>query len=285
MGRKFYHYRSLLISEINNQKMYCKTVDEKKMYYEVIGNLNSADSIVFLNGLSQTTESWGIVTPFFEDSHKIILMDFIFQGQSDKETDVRDFNTHAGDVLSVLDLLGVNETIIVGLSYGSLVAQHFAVLFPERLKKLVLISTFAHKTPYYEAIELSWKNALKFGGYSLMLDVMLPYVLSEDYFENPLIPVDLFKLSKKDAGDSKSLAKLMQATTERKDFRQQLTKIQCETLVIHGQHDALFPVSLAEVVATQIPNSKLIVIENAGHTLNIEAVDRVYEAINDFIVV
>ena len=146
--------------------MYCKTKDNKNIYFELKGNLSSTQTIIFLNGLSQTTLAWGLVTPYFEKEYKILLIDFIFQGQSDNEGEVRDFNMHSTDVLSIMENLSVDNPIIVGLSYGSLVAQHFAVLYPEKLKKMILISTFAHKTPYYEAIELSWMNALKFGGYS-----------------------------------------------------------------------------------------------------------------------
>jgi 3-oxoadipate enol-lactonase len=263
--------------------MYCRTLDKQNIYYEVKGNLQTENSIVFLNGLSQTTDSWGLVIPFFEKDYKLILIDFIFQGKSDKKGVAREFNIHAIDVLSVLDTLGLYNNILVGLSYGSLVAQHFAVQYPDRIKKVVLISTFAHKSPYYEAIELSWKNALKFGGYSLMLDVMLPYVLSEGYFENPLIPIELFKSVKQDLVDPKSLAKLMKATSEREDYRQELTKIKCETLVIHGRYDSLFSVYMGEAVADHIPNSEFMIIENAGHTLNIEAVDKVAKGIIDFI--
>jgi pimeloyl-ACP methyl ester carboxylesterase len=263
--------------------MYCKTKDNKNIYFELKGNLSSTQTIIFLNGLSQTTLAWGLVTPYFEKEYKILLIDFIFQGQSDNEGEVRDFNMHSNDVLSIMENLSVDNPIIVGLSYGSLVAQHFAVLYPEKLKKMILISTFAHKTPYYEAIELSWMNALKFGGYSLMLDVMLPYVLSDVYFEKPLIPIDFFKSTKKDVVDAKSLSKLMQATAERKDFRQELSKVQCKTLVIHGRLDGLFPVYLGQEVANQIKNSKFTIIENAGHTLNIEEVDKVSNCILDFI--
>ena len=263
--------------------MYCKTKDNKNIYFELKGNLSSTQTIIFLNGLSQTTLAWGLVTPYFEKEYKILLIDFIFQGQSDNEGEVRDFDMHSSDVMSIMENLSINNPIIVGLSYGSLVAQHFAVLYPEKLKKMILISTFAHKTPYYEAIELSWMNALKYGGYSLMLDVMLPYVLSDVYFEKPLIPIDFFKSTKKDVVDAKSLSKLMQATAERKDFRQELSKVQCKTLVIHGRLDGLFPVYLGQEVANQIKNSKFTIIENAGHTLNIEEVDKVSNCILDFI--
>ena len=67
-------------------------------------------------------------------------MDFIFQGKSDKTGEWRDFDTHANDVISVLDYLKIKQPNIVGLSYGSIVAQNMAFKNPERISKLILIS-------------------------------------------------------------------------------------------------------------------------------------------------
>ncbi len=263
--------------------MKCTTFDGKSIYYEVQGNINSSKTIIFLNGLSQSTVSWGLLTPYFFKDYKIILMDFIFQGQSDKEGEVRDFDTHAKDVLTVMDTLEIQKISIVGLSYGSLVGQHFALLYPERLQNLILLSTFAHKTPYYEAIELSWRRSLDQGGYSLMLDVMMPFVLSDTYFNNPLIPIDLLKQSRQDLIEAKSLTKLMQATADRKDYRPFLKQVNTPTLVIHGQLDNLFHVDLGKAVADAIPNATFIIIQNAGHTLNLEATSIVAQHIINFI--
>ena len=263
--------------------MHCNTSDNKKIYFEVIGNENADKSIVFLNGLSQTTQSWGFITPYFQVNHRIILIDFIFQGNSDKESEIRDFDTHANDVIAVLNELGINIAIVVGLSYGSIVAQHMAVNYPDRINKLILLSTFANKTPYYEAIELSWRRALDLGGYSLMLDVMLPFVLSDNYFQNPIIPIDLLKSARKDMVEAVSLKKLMEATAQRKDYLKELNKIKTPTLVVHGRQDNLFPVYLGQAVADNISNSKLIVLEEAGHTLNIEAFAVVAKHIIDFL--
>ena len=166
--------------------MICKTTDNLNIYFEVQGNEQARETIVLLNGLSQSTVSWILTTPHFKNDFKIVLIDFIFQGQSDKMGESRNFDTHARDVISVLDFLKLDKVIIAGLSYGSLVAQNFSVNYPNRVSKLILISTFALKTPYYEAIELSWWRALEFGGYGLMLDIMLPNVLSEGYFKYPL---------------------------------------------------------------------------------------------------
>lgn len=264
--------------------MYCKTADAQNLYYEVQGNVAAPEAIVFLNGLTQSTLSWALMTPHFKTRFKLILLDFIFQGQSDKGGNWRTFDQHAADVKCVIDKEQISSVFIVGLSYGSIVAQHFAVLFPLAVKKLVLISTFAHKTPYYEAIELAWWRALEAGGYNLLLDIMLPSVLSENYFDNPLIPIQAMKEMRKETNQNKdALLNLMRATKERDDYRNELTKITAPTLIIQGEKDLLLPVHLASEVHLNIKGSRLVVIGNAGHTLNLEHVPEVCKHLLDFI--
>jgi 3-oxoadipate enol-lactonase len=264
--------------------MFCKTTDQLNIYFEIIGNQQAKETIVLLNGLSQSTISWSLTTPYLITDYRVVLIDFIFQGQSDKIGESRSFDTHANDVLSVLDTLKIDKVCIAGLSYGSLVAQNFAVNHPQRVSKLILMSTFALKTPYYEAIELSWWRALEFGGYGLMLDIMLPTVLSEGYFKNPLFPIDLMKQARQEANEDKNaLFKLMKATKERPDYRSELKKLNLPSLVIQGEKDTLFPVHMAQEVSEAITNSKLIIIPNVGHTLNLEAISQIVKAIKEFV--
>jgi 3-oxoadipate enol-lactonase len=264
--------------------MIAKTYDNLNLYYEIQGNLQAPETLVFLNGLTQSTLSWFFVLPFFKDNYRIILIDFIFQGQSDKTGEWRNFDTHAKDVMSVLEKEQIKKASIIGLSYGSLVAQHLAVNHSQNLNKLVLLSTFAHKTPYYEAIELGWWRALEIGGYSLLLDIMLPSVLSENYFKTPIIPIDLMKASRKEVNENTdAIFKLMRATKERGDYRATLQKIIAPTLIIQGEKDLLLPVHLAQEVHKNIPNSKLKVLLNAGHTLNLEHVQEVSEEVLRFL--
>lgn len=263
--------------------MYCKTNDNLNIYYEIHGNEQALKTIVFLNGLSQTTLAWVLTVPYFKEQYKIILIDFIFQGQSDKTGEWRNFDQHAQDVVTILNHLKIESAIIAGLSYGSLVAQHLAVHFPQRLSRLILMATFAHKTPYYEAIELSWWRALEFGGYPLMLDIMLPSVLSEQYFTNPLIPIEMMKQARQELNEDKqALFKLMRATKERGDYRSELKKIKTPTLVIQGEKDALFPPHMAKEVAQAISGARLEIIPFAGHTLNLEAVPAMSQLIANF---
>lgn len=264
--------------------MLFKTSDNLDIYYEITGNTQSKKTLVFLNGLSQSTVAWFLMLPYFKEEYQVILVDFIFQGQSSKNAEWRSFDRHAQDVNELLEELKITHINLAGLSYGSLVAQHMALLYPQKINKLVLMSTFAHKTPYYNAIETAWWNALQVGGYSLMLDVMLPSVLGENYFKNPIIPIDLMKQARTDTNsNSDALFKLMRATRERPDYRPMLKDIAIPTLIIHGEKDLLLSVHLAQEVHKAIPGSVLEVIPNVGHTLNLEAIAQTSQLILDFL--
>ena len=259
------------------------TNDGKEIYYEVVGNAAALETVVFLNGLTQSVLSWSMVVPYFQEKYRIVLMDFVFQGRSSKDTEWRNFDQHAADVARLIKQVCGEPVYIVGLSYGSIAAQHLLVNHPAVVKKAVLMSGIAHKTPYYEAVEKSWWSALETGGFSLMLDVMMPMVLSEHYFANPIIPIEQMKQNRRDMSvGSEALFKLMRATKEREDYRQKLALVKKPVLVLHGEADKLFPVELGKTVAESIPNAKFMAIRGAGHTLNLEKVPAVCEAILSF---
>jgi pimeloyl-ACP methyl ester carboxylesterase len=264
--------------------MYYKTSDNLNLYYEIHGNLKSKKHLIFLNGITQSSIAWNLVLPSFISDYQIIVCDFIFQGKSDKKGDARNFDQHAADIYGLLGFLNISKINLVGLSYGSLVAQHFALNHPEKVKKLFLISSFAHQTPYLEAMSYAWGRALDIGGYSLMFDIMLPVVLSEGYFDNPLISPEALKVARENINtEPAALKKLMQATYERGDYREKLRAIKNPTLVIHGEKDSLLPVHMAKAVADAIEGSKFEIIPNAGHTLNLEAISQTVKLIKEFI--
>ncbi|MCS7072886.1 MAG: alpha/beta hydrolase [Bacteroidia bacterium] len=257
--------------------------DGLQLYYEIHGNTSASQRLILLNGVTQSTLAWYFLLPSFQ-TYEVVLVDFIFQGQSDKNSPVRSFDQHADDLMNLITSLPAKENIPVGISYGGMVTQHLLYRYPQFFRRAVLLSTMAYKTDYFRAIEVAWHRALACGGYSLLLDIMLPYVLSESYFENPLIPIEEMKKMRATINTAaEPIFKLMAATRERKDFRTELAQIQATCLVIHGQADLLFPVSVGKAVAEALPNADFVVIPNAGHTLNLEGIPLVAQAIEQFL--
>jgi len=258
--------------------------DDTNLYYEVHGKPEAPLWLVFLNGLSQSTLAWSAVAPGFAAEHRVLLLDLVFQGQSGAPEMHRSYDAHAADVEHLLQSLGAEHVVLCGLSYGSAVAQHVLVNHPGRYKGAVLLSTFAHNTPLFEAIGQSWAKALDIGGYPLMLEVMLPTVLGENYFLNPLIPIDSLKEARiGSAPVPSSLLKLMRATEERGDYRERLRAVNVPVLVAQGEHDLLIPPRVAKQVADHIPGARFEVVRGVGHTFNLEAIPQTIALLRKFI--
>jgi len=258
--------------------------DGNNLYYEVHGNTQAETSLLFLGGLSQSTAAWLAYIPAFKDNYQIVLADLIFQGQSDNPTNFRSFQEHAQDIHQLLEHVGAKKVIPIGVSYGGAVVMRLMHYFPAKIEKSVLMSTFAHKTPFFDAIGTSWQKALETGGYSLMLDVMLPFVLGKHYFQNPLIPIEMLKQMRVSNDLSVDrLSKLMMATALSDDFRKELQNIQIPTLVVCGDEDLLCTPEMHHDIVEALPNASYTEIEEAGHTLNLEAIPQTIMLIKDFI--
>jgi 3-oxoadipate enol-lactonase len=250
------------------------------IWYEQNGKTGAKNALVFLNGLSQSTAAWSAIAPAFYEEHQVLLIDLADQGQSGSSSVFRSYDTHAADVAELLVHLNLPPAIIVGISYGSAVAQHLLVNHQQQCAGALLLSTFAHNTAVFDAIGESWKAALLCGGYPLMLDVMLPVVLGKTYFSKPLIPVAALKESRV-AADLRPdrLLRLMQATETRGDYREKLKSINVPVSVVQGDEDFLIPPDVAKQVADAIPNASFTVLENVGHTLNLEAIPQTIRAL------
>lgn len=260
------------------------TEDGLRIYYEFSrGDLDSP-VVVFLNGLSQTTQAWAGVIPQLKPQCGTLCLDLIHQGKSDEAAEYRSYDQHSADVASLCKSLGLTKIILCGISYGSSVAQHALVNFPEQFRSAVLASTFAYSTPLFEAIGESWKSALRAGGYPLMLDVMLPLVLGESYFNQPLIPIPFLK-TMRTANDISTarLLKLMEATERRGDYRSKLESVSAQVTVLHGLEDLLITYTMAHDVHAMIKNSRFVAVPHAGHTLNLEAIESVANAVNELV--
>jgi 3-oxoadipate enol-lactonase len=286
VGKKQKSFAALCIlaALLHSFAMLHKLPDTTELYFELQGNPDSDTTLVFLNGLSQSTLSWAAIAPAFYEKYRVLLLDLVFQGQSGTAGKFRSYDEHAADVFHLLNAQVKGKIILCGLSYGSAVAQHLIVNYPGAFTGAVLLSTFAHNTALFNAIGESWISALHAGGYPLMLDIMLPVVLGRSYFEKPLIPITTLKEARigRDLSND-GLLKLMEATNVRGDYRKKLENVKVPVLVVQGEEDLLIPPSIAKEVADHIPGAGFIIIEKAGHTLNLEAIPQVISILKKFI--
>ncbi len=256
----------------------------EKMFFQHFPNGGEKEpTYVFLNGLSQSTIVWTAIIHFWGGGKNVLLLDNIFQGQSDKEGEFRTFEQHADDVIHLCQSLALDKIVPIGISYGSAIAQRLMVHYPIAVQKAILISTFAYKTSLFDTIGHSWKRSLELGGYELMLDVMLPNVFGMPYFENPIIPIEQIRSMRTGINDNTTaILKLMQATEKSENYLEELKKVTCPTLIIQGDLDTLTTPQMAKDIQNAIPNSRLEILKGKGHSLNIEAIPELVRLITEF---
>ncbi len=98
-------------------------------------------AVILLHGYSDSWFSWSRVMPLIPARYHVIAPDFRGHGDSDKPESGYATRDLVGDVLALMDTLGLERATIVGHSMGSFVAQQVAVTAPRRVKRLVLVGS------------------------------------------------------------------------------------------------------------------------------------------------
>lgn len=115
------------------------TANGMKVYYEIYGE---GKPIILLHGAFYTIEmNWGQLIPELSKTRKVIAIEFQGHGHTPYSDRKLDIVSLAKDVAGVLDYLNIDSTDVAGYSMGGSIAYQFAVLYPKRLKKLVIISS------------------------------------------------------------------------------------------------------------------------------------------------
>lgn len=110
-----------------------------KVYYEVYG---IGKPIVLLHGAFMTIDmNWGELIPELSKNRKVIALELQGHGHSPFSERKLSHAILASDVIKVMDYLKIDKADVVGYSFGGEVAYQLAILSPERLNKLVIISS------------------------------------------------------------------------------------------------------------------------------------------------
>lgn len=215
----------------------------------------------------------------------VIAPDLRGHGRSTRPT-AYSLRDHVEDLIALLDALGVQKTVTVGASMGSYIAQALALAIPERVSKLILVVAKAQGTSSSSARilekhadelrELSreekqrWLNVRMFAPQTTM-------EVRQRFLD--------WTASRQDLGLSMTAEQLEAANNALIgfDFRDQLSNLDVETLVISGKYDILNPPEEGELIAQLLPHAQLDVFENSGHLLSWEEPDRYVNAIRAFL--
>jgi len=241
------------------------------------------DPIILIHGIGGKKETWIAQITELSNHFRTITFDIRGVGKSDRPNIPYTMEMLADDISGLMDYLKIDKTHIIGRSLGGMIAQYFSLKYPEKVKKLVLMTTNP-RVPDEQAAEFIKKGRLKeikelkkdpnkaFWEKSRLLfhknfrkkmkenperkfyGIFSAQDLIEESTKNPSRPQDIENLSH---------------TLRSHDILDQIHNINQETLLISGSHDRLTPkISMMEI-HKRISNSRIEIIRNSGHFLHL----------------
>ena len=250
-----------------------------KIAYEVYGS--GPQTMVFL-------PTWTIVhsrvykaqLPYFSERYRCITFDGRGNGKSDKPDDVAAYSldNQVADALAIMDATDAGKAIVVGLSASGIIASILAAYYPDRVKAAILTGTAAivgvgypYMTPQHfrDRAKKTSKDGNKYNREHWLSD----YPDFAAHFVNNIFsePHSTKQIEDGIEWASGTTGEVLVKTVEARlippsvDIGEAMyRRINCPTLVIHGDDDQIQPFARAKLVA-ELARAELITIPGGGH--------------------
>lgn len=276
--------------------------------YELSGNPEAKEAVIFINGIANSLESWNVIKEPLESSYKIIAYDLRGQWFSEVTDDEPySFKGMAEDLHALMLANDIDSAHFVGTSLGGEIAFWFTLMYPEMARSICSIASVSEVTALLQFQVNRWrsialeavqeiaelkggtdKEILRKWGHNFyqgvvpelyantfleanyevveQRDKVFQEMCHPDFFKGQVLLSDMFFRLR---GDEK--------------FTHRLSEIQCPTLLIAGEKDAIKPPSFSEIMVRNLPGSQMRVIKDAGHALINERPIELGEMVMDFL--
>ena len=228
---------------------------------------------------------------------KLITYDIRGLGKSDRPDMPYTMEMLAEDVIGLMDYLDLDKAYIGGRSLGGMISQNVYFNNPKRVMKLILITTNAGM-PDQEGVELLKNNIInqlqefkKNPEEAFFKQARLFYHHSfrkemervpNKKFYGAFSAKNLIQEKLKNMPRPQDLAHIAEAIKTH-NTRAKLSQIKCPTLLIAGSHDRLTPKTSMELMHHEILDSRLEIIQRAGHYLTLSKAPKVNQIILNFL--
>jgi 3-oxoadipate enol-lactonase len=249
------------------------------LVYDISG---TGPVVVLIHGFGLDMRMWEPQVEDLAGSFKLLRYDcrgFGSSGPLDPEVPY----THAGDLIALLDHLGIDEAVLIGLSFGGRVALQCASLAPDRVQALVLLDAVLDGIPWdtdSSAALDELAGEVEAGGVAAGRRAWLAH--------------PLFASARKDPGLSSWLATMVgdypgqhwlgdDPHLEEPPPIDALNGMAVPTLVVVGDRDVPCFIEMARVLSTSIPGAQQRIVRGAGHMVNMEQPTEVNRLIIEFL--
>ena len=252
-------------------------------YREYGDGMGKEDPVVLLHAFPLNSRMWRPQAEALAKSRRVVTPDYPGFGRSLRTPAQPDVHYYAECVRDLMDHLGLDQVVLGGISMGGYVAFACMKLFPERISGLILANTRPDPDSG-EARETRKDMARRVTeeGVEVLIELQMQRLLAPATLKNNEQVVEEVRsiiLESSSAGVIAALA----ALRERPDSTPLLGEIKVPTLVIGGAEDGISSPEVMDAMAQEIPASRHVVLENAGHLSNLEAPEEFNSALNEFL--
>ncbi|GAC1341414.1 MAG: 3-oxoadipate enol-lactonase [Myxococcales bacterium] len=244
------------------------TVGPQKLFYLDEGR---GFPLVLIHGLAGDHQAWAPQIAAFRDRHRIIALDSRGAGRSTQADEPVSTLDMARDTLGLLEALAIPRAHVVGRSMGGAIAQHLALLAPERVQSLVLCASFARLDPVGVRVLTNMREVLEWrGSWADHARHSVQNFVSAAFFNRERERVA--NIEQLIGGETR-----LQACYVRQnhaclahDTLADLHRIAAPTLVLAGRLDPICSPTATGWLAERIPGAKTVFFEKSSHFFLLE---------------
>lgn len=227
--------------------------------------------VVLSNSIGSTLQMWAPqVKPLVDNGFRVVRYDTRGHGRSPVPAGPYGIDEVGGDVLALLDTLGVESAHFVGLSLGGMTGIWLGENTPERLRSLVLCCTSAQ--PGNTQMWLDRIKQVRAEGLAGIANGSLGRWFTQAWIDaNPEQAKEMRDMTASTPAEGYASSCGVLADL---DLLPGLPKITAPTLVISAADDKSLPPDHGRVIADGVPGARFEVVEHAAHLGNVEQAER-----------
>jgi pimeloyl-ACP methyl ester carboxylesterase len=200
------------------------------------------ETVVLINGLADELATWAYQMPaLLEGGYRVLTFDNRGIGKTSKPAGPYSSQMLAADTKALVDDVGITDFHLMGVSMGGMVAQTYALTYPNDLRSLTLACTYAAPGPFCSRMFGMWADIAQVQGVPMVMRDVTLWAFTLDFFrerEDELIEFET-AMRYMDQPLHAYLAQL--AVIQHHDTTKELGDISVPTLVIAGEEDILIP--------------------------------------------
>lgn len=247
-------------------------VQNLKINYKVAGK---GQPLLILHGWGSSSDSWEKVGKKLSKEYKVVIPDLPGFGKSSLPQKAFSLKDYSDFVLKFTNKLKISTFYLLGHSFGGRIAIKFAILHPEKIKKLILCNPAGIKP------KPGIKTRILFFISQIGNAVFSQRCLER--FRDGARNFYYFFLKNKDYVKANGIMKETMKEIIKEDLLPKLSQILAETLIIWGEKDKILPLKYAFLFKEKIANSKLVKIPKVDHSPHIEVPEKLSQIIFNFL--